>query len=269
VQGVPMQDVWIDIEPINAKAAERLGYPTQKPLTLLERIIEASSTPGDIVLDPFCGCGTTVAAAEKLKRQWVGIDITHLAIALQRYRMEQMFRGIQFAVLGEPEDVGAARYLAERDRYQFQWWALSLVRARPLGGEAGSKQGKKGSDRGVDGIITFLDDMASAPKRVPVQVKSGHVKSGDVRDLRGTIEREGAPLGVFLTLEEPTREMRTEAAAAGEYVSPHWGRFPKLQILTIAELLSGKKVDMPRPVGTFQEAPRVERPGGEQLGLGV
>lgn len=269
--GVPLQDIWTDIPPIGAQAAERLGYPTQKPLTLLERIIQASSNPGDIVLDPFCGCGTTVAAAEKLKRQWVGIDITHLAIALQRYRMEQMFPGIQFAVDGEPTDVASARTLADdgpRGRYQFQWWALSLVRARPLGGEAGSKQGKKGSDRGVDGVITFFDEGTTVPKRVPVQVKSGVVRPTDVRDLRGTMEREGAPLGVFLTLEEPTREMRAEAAAAGEYVSPFWGRYPRLQILTIAELLSGKTVQMPRSDTPFQQAQPVVRPEATQLPLG-
>ncbi len=264
MKGQPLQALWDDIDPINAMAAERLGYPTQKPLALLERIIQASSNPGDIVLDPFCGCGTAVAAAHKLGRRWVGIDITHLAIALQRYRMEQAFPGIQFSVIGEPEDVGAAAQLARDDRYQFQWWALSLVRARPLGGQEGSKTGKKGSDRGVDGVITFIDDASGTPKRVPVQVKSGHVKSGDIRDLRGTIEREQAAMGVFLTLEPPTREMQTEAAAAGLYRSPNWGTFPKLQILTIEELLRGKRIEMPQAWGTFKQAPRSTRVDVEQ-----
>jgi site-specific DNA-methyltransferase (adenine-specific) len=249
---------------INSQAAERLGYPTQKPLALLERIIQASSNPGDLVLDPFCGCGTTIAAAQKLGRKWIGIDVTHLAIALQKYRLAEMFPGISFQVLGEPEDIGSARQLAQDDRYQFQWWALSLVRAKPLGGEAGSKQGKKGSDRGIDGVINFVDE-GSKPKRVLVQVKSGHVKSGDVRDLRGTVDREEAAMGVFITLEPPTPEMKKEAVSTGFYHSPGWGRnYPKFQILTVAELLAGAKIDMPPAWGTFKQAQRAERSGPEQ-----
>lgn len=269
VRGVPMQDVWTDIDPLNAQAAERLGYPTQKPLALLERIIAASSNPGDIVLDPFCGCGTAVAAAEKLGRRWIGIDITHLSIALQKYRLEQMYPGISFAVVGEPEDIGAARQLASDDRYQFQWWALSLVRARPLGGESGSKTGKKGSDKGIDGIINFIDDATGKPKRVIVQVKSGKVQSGLIRDLVGTVQREGAQIGVFVTLEEPSRDMLTEAATAGFYRSPGWGQnYPKLQILTIAELLRGAEIKMPPAHGTFKQAQRAEQgPDVEQQGL--
>lgn len=263
--GVDITDTWLDIEPINSAAAERLGYPTQKPLALLDRIIAASSNEGDLVLDPFCGCGTTIAAAQKLGRRWVGIDITHLSIALQKYRLEQSFPGISFKVVGEPEDLGAARQLANDDRYQFQWWALSLVRARPLGGEAGSKQGKKGSDKGIDGVITFLDDASGKPKRALIQVKSGKVNSGLIRDLRGTIEREQAQLGVFLTLEEPTRDMLIEAAAAGVYRPPSWGRdYPKLQILTIAELLRGAEIKMPPAHGTFKQAQRVQLPEAEQ-----
>lgn len=263
-KGSLIQDWWEDIPPINSQAAERLGYPTQKPLALLERIISASSNPGDLVLDPFCGCGTTVAAAQKLGRKWIGIDLTHLAIALQKYRLAEMFPGIQFKVIGEPEDIGSAQQLAQDDRYQFQWWALSLVRAKPLGGEAGSKQGKKGSDRGIDGVINFVDD-SSKPKRVLVQVKSGHVKSGDVRDLRGTVEREEAAIGVFITLEPPTPEMKKEAVSAGFYHSPGWGRnYPKIQILSIVALLQGAKIEMPAAWGTFKQAQRVEPGGPEQ-----
>jgi site-specific DNA-methyltransferase (adenine-specific) len=126
--------IWSDIKPVQAQAAERLGYPTQKPLALLERIIQASSNPGDLVLDPFAGCGTTVAAAQKLGRRWIGIDITHLSISLLKYRLKDMFgEEARFRVVGEPEDLGAARQLASEDRYQFQWWALSLVQAKPLG----------------------------------------------------------------------------------------------------------------------------------------
>src|SRR3989440_212024 len=194
-EGIPIQDMWDDI--LISSQAERLGYPTQKPLALLERIIQASSNPGDIILDPFCGCGTAIAAAQRLERRWIGIDVTHLAIALQKYRLEDMFPGIKFDVKREPEDMGAARDLAKNDRYQFQWWALSLIRAKPLGGQEGSKVGKKGSDKGIDGIMNFVDDAAGKPKRVMVQVKSGHVKSGDIRDLVGTVKREDAAIGVF------------------------------------------------------------------------
>jgi DNA modification methylase len=268
--GVSLQDLWLDIQPLGAQAVERLGYPTQKPLELLERIIGASSNPGDVVLDPFCGCGTTIAAAQKLNRKWIGIDITHLSIALQKYRLEQMFPGIQFKIIGEPEDIGAAHQLASEDRYQFQWWALSLVRARPLGGEAGSKTGKKGSDKGIDGVITFIDDTSGKPKRVLIQVKSGHVKSGDIRDLVGTVQREQAAIGVFITLEPASKEMTKEAVTAGYYDSPGWGQtYPKVQILTIADLLRDATIKMPPAHGTFKQSQRVQRPDGEQTGLDV
>ncbi len=259
--GVPVDNVWDDIRPIHAHAAERLGYPTQKPLALLERIIQASSNEGDVVMDPFCGCGTAVAAAHKLGRAWIGIDITHLSIALLKYRLTDMFglkAGTDYQVIGEPGDVGAARQLAGDDRYQFQWWALSLARAKPLGGTDGGRSGKKGSDKGVDGVITFVDDGTGKPKRVLVQVKSGHVKSGDVRDLRGTVEREGAALGLFITLEAPTRDMTTEAVSAGFYRSPGWNTdYPKIQILTIEQLLGGETAQMPPNYTTFKQAGRV------------
>lgn len=267
--GETVQNLWDDIGPIGPQAQERLGYPTQKPLALLERVISASSNPGDVVLDPFCGCGTAIAAAQKLERRWIGIDITHLSIALQKYRLENMFPGIKFNVIGEPEDIGAARQLAQDDRYQFQWWALSLTRAKPLGGQEGSKEGKKGSDKGIDGVIAFVDDASGKAKRVLVQVKSGHVKSGDIRDLVGTVQREGAALGVFITLELPSRDMQTEATMAGFYHSPGWNLdYPKLQILTIADLLAGRAtIKMPPEAGTFKQAQRVQLPEGDQLGL--
>jgi site-specific DNA-methyltransferase (adenine-specific) len=258
--GVPLQDVWDDILPLGAQAAERLGYPTQKPLALLERIISASSNSGDMILDPFCGCGTAIAAAQKLGRKWIGIDITHLSIALQKYRLQDMFPDIHFKVIGEPTDLGAAKQLAQDDRYQFQWWALSLIRAKPLGGKEGSKVGKKGSDKGIDGVITFIDDAYSKPKRVLVQVKSGHVKSGDIRDLVGTLKREEATMGVFITLEEPSKEMVKEALSAGYYHSPGWNEdYPTIQILTISELLKGARVKMPPQYGTFKQAQRVKQ----------
>lgn len=271
--GVPVQDVWTDISLIGGTSPERLGYPTQKPVALLERIINSSSNPSDIVLDPFCGCGTAVVAAQKLGRRWIGIDITHLSIALQKNRLKDMFDlepRRDYDVIGEPEDLGAARQLAQDDRYQFQFWALSLVEARPLGGQEGSKTGKKGSDRGIDGVILFTDDKTGKPKRALVQVKSGHVKSGDVRDLRGTVEREAAALGIFITLEPPTSEMQTEAAAAGIYHSPGWNRdYPRLQIVAIADLLHGAEVKMPPTASTFKQAQKVAPVEVDQPGLGV
>ncbi len=268
MQGVAIQSMITDIPPLSAQSAEKLGYPTQKPLALLERIISASSNPNDIVLDPCCGCGTAIAAAQKLGRKWIGIDITHLSIALQKYRLQEMFPEIQFKVVGEPPDYGAAKQLAQDDRYQFQWWALSLVKAKPLGGQEGSKTGKKGSDKGIDGVITFIDDAYSKPKRVLVLVKSGHIKAGDVRDLRGTVEREKAALGVFITLEEPTRDMKTEAISAGYYESPGWHqKYQRIQLLTIAELLRGAKVDMPPQYGTFKRSQIVREVSEKQQEL--
>lgn len=269
--GAPIQDIWADIPTMHNLSSERLGYPTQKPLALLERIISASSNAGDVVLDPFCGCGTAVAAAQKLGRQWIGIDITHLAIALQKYRLQEMFPGLAFDVIGEPEDLGAAKQLAHDDKYQFQWWALSLIKARPLGGDAGSKQGKKGADQGVDGVITFIDDASAKPKRVIVQVKGGHIMSQVIRDLRGTIEREQAAIGVLITLEPATKPMETEAVSAGFYESPGWGKsYPRLQILTIEQLLHGAQVQMPPAYGTFKQAAKVKAGSGpEQPSLGL
>ena len=258
--GMPIQDVWDDIPPINSQAAERLGYPTQKPLALLERVINLSSNPGDVILDPFCGCGTTVAAAEKLGRRWAGIDVTHLSIALLKYRLEDMFSDIKYQVVGEPHDVEGAIQLANEDRYQFQWWALSLVRAKPLGGIEGSREGKKGSDRGIDGVKNFVDDHTSQRKTVIVQVKSGtNVKVSDIRDLRGTVEREKAAIGVFLTLYPPTEPMKKEALSAMFYHASFTAqKYPKIQILTIADLLrNGVQIQMPTEHGTFKQAPRV------------
>jgi len=269
-RGALIGNVWTDIPPLQASAAERLGYPTQKPLALLERIIQASSNPGDIVLDSFCGCGTALAAAQKLGRKWTGIDITHLAIALEKYRMEAMFPGIKIKVVGEPVDIGAARQLSKEDRYQFQWWSLSLIRARPLGGQEGSREGKKGSDKGIDGVVAFIDDASGKAKRVLVQVKSGHVKSGDIRDLVGTVKREGAAIGVFITLEIPSKDMITEALSAGFYHSPGWNEdYPRIQILPISELLKGVKVKMPPQFGTFKQAPKVQQSDLEQILLGL
>lgn len=259
-KGKQVSNIWSDLPPVPNN--EMLGYPTQKPILLLERIIESSSNENDIVLDPFCGCGTAIAAAQKLNRRWIGIDITHLAIALQKYRLKDSFNLVEkkdYEVKGEPEDLESAKRLAEDSRYQFQWWALSLIKARPLGGDTGSKEGKKGSDKGIDGLITFIDDASGKPKRALVQVKSGKVKSGDIRDLNGTLKREEAAIGIFITLESPSRDMQKEAVAAGFYHSEGWNRdYPKLQILTIADLLSGVEVKLPPATITFKQAEKVK-----------
>jgi len=274
-KGSMIQDWWDDIPPINSQAAERLGYPTQKPLALLERIVAASSNPGDVVLDPFCGCGTAIAAAHKLGRRWIGIDITHLAITLQKYRLETAFgllAGKDYQVIGEPEDISSARQLAQDDRYQFQWWALSLVGARPIGGETGSKQGKKGSDKGIDGVINFIDDAKGKPSSIIIQVKSGHVKSGDIRDLRGAVEREEAAIGVFITLEPATKDMEKEAVVSGVYHSKIWQQdFPRLQIITIEQLLAGAQIKMPPRSAstTFKKAEKVKKVEGKQGEFGM
>jgi DNA modification methylase len=260
--GMPAQSIWDDIGAINSQAKERLGYPTQKPLALLERIIKASSNEGDVVLDPFCGCGTAVHAAEKLRRQWIGIDITHLAISLIEKRLRDAFPGIVFEVEGTPKDLDGARDLAERNKYQFQWWATSLVNAQPYQGK------KKGADGGIDGLIFFHDDKSGA-KKIVVSVKGGgSVGVPMIRDLKGTIEREGAAMGFFVTLTEPTRPMKEEAISAGFFNQEVWGtEYPKIQILTIEGLLDKRERPLypDRSMGraTFKKA-GVEDGGGEQ-----
>jgi site-specific DNA-methyltransferase (adenine-specific) len=238
MSGGVMGDVWTDISPINSQAQERLGYPTQKPLTLLERIILASSNEGDVILDPFCGCGTAVHAAQKLERRWIGIDVTHLAISLIERRLKDAFPGTSFDVHGTPKDIDGARALALQDKYQFQWWAVSLVDAIPYGGK------KKGADGGIDGHIYFKPDGKTTEKAI-VSVKGGdNIGVTMVRDLGHVIDREKAKVGVFITLTEPTKPMAIEAVKAGYYETEH-GKFPKIQILTIADLFAGKKPHLP------------------------
>ena len=259
--GIGLQDIWTDIPPINSQAQERLGYPTQKPVALLERIVSVSSNAGAVVCDPFCGCGTAVAAAQKLNRRWIGIDITHLAIGLIRHRLRDSY-GEQidatYKVIGEPVSEQDAEELAETDPYQFQWWALGLVGARPT-------EGKKGPDKGIDGRIYFHEGDGTT-RQVILSVKAGKLQATYVRDLRGVIDREKAALGVLLALDEPTKAMRTEAASAGFYKSP-WGQHPKIQILTVGELLDGKRIDMPairQTSITYRRAPEARLKAAEQ-----
>ena len=261
---------WIQIPFIRGK--EYLGYPTQKPLTLLERILQASSNPGDVVLDPFCGCGTAIHAAYKLERIWVGIDITPLATTLIKSRLYSAFKieaKKDYELLGEPTTLTDAHHLAQQDRYQFQWWALGLLPAFPYGGQGDSKQGKKGSDKGIDGIMTFRDSGEDHEKRIIVQVKSGKVSSRDIRDLNGTVDREkNAVIGVFITLEPPSRNMVLEALELGRYKSVVFKReYPKIQILTLEDLLNGAKVQFPGTDTTLKQAQREEPNLGEQKPL--
>jgi DNA modification methylase len=239
--GLPAQSVWDDIFPINSQAQERLGYPTQKPETLLERIIKTSSNVGDLVLDPFCGCGTSVQVAQGLNRRWIGIDITHLAIGLIKKRLSDAFGPAireTYEVIGEPTDHSGAARLAGEDKYQFQWWALGLVGARPA-------EQKKGADRGVDGRIYFHDERGGVTKQIVFSVKAGeHLMPAFVRDLSGVVHREKAQMGVLITLKRPTREMLKDASSYGLYES-RWGRHPRIQVVTIEQLLSGYEIDRP------------------------
>ncbi len=262
---VTVGDVWTDIDRINQAAKERLGYPTQKPEDLMDRIIQASSQEGDTVLDPFCGCGTTIASAQRLNRRWIGIDITSLAITLIKKRLADAHGEAvraTYQTLGEPTSLQDAEALAAEDKYQFQWWALGLVNARPI-------TEKKGADQGIDGRIYFHDEDAGGPtKQIILSVKGGHVDVKDVRELHSVVKREKAAIGVLITLEDPTKPMRKEAAN-GEFYASQWGAFPQLQILTVKDLLEGKTIKRPptsKADVTFKQAPkakyRVEKSAG-------
>jgi len=283
-KGKPTSDIWMDIERVGNTAQERLGYATQKPQALLERIIEASSNKGDIVLDPFCGCGTTVHAAQKLGRQWIGIDVTYLAINLIKRRLKDAFGDdVEFEERGQPTDFGSAKALAELDKWQFQQWALSLIDARPR-----TEGDGKGADRGVDGMLFFYDYtdesrrrreesltkkpdkslVTSTPtkakeeavrQKILVQVKGGGVQRNDVSTLLGDVNNQKFAAGILITLEKPTKPMREEAADAGRYESKLWHDkdYPKIQILTIEGLLSGKeRVEAPPQMNPFAKAQR-------------
>jgi hypothetical protein len=235
-KGVPALDVWTDVW-LQTPANERLGYPTQKPDAPLDRILSASSNEGDVVLDPFCGCGTTIASAQTLNRRWIGIDVTHLAIGLIKKRLSDAHgEAIKdtYETIGEPTSVDDAAALAASDPYQFQWWALSLVGARPA-------EQKKGKGPGIDGRIYFHDDTSGDTKSVILSVKAGHTGPDHVRDLRGTVERE--------------------KAATGEFYLSEWGSHPKIQLLTVADLLAWKQINRPpdrQTSATFKKAPKAK-----------
>ena len=252
MQGITLQDLWDDIPPVSGN--QSLGYPTQKPLALLERIIATSSNPGDVVMDPFCGCGTAIVAAQKLGRQWIGIDITPIATSLVQKRLFDSFGAKDvrllskddpaqrqaFAIEGLPTDLTGARLLYAKDpsHKDFEMWAVGLIPAIP--------QEKKGADRGIDGIAYFHDNPKK-PSKAVVQVKGGHVTANQIRDLFGVMHTEKAQLGFFITLEAPTKAMREAALAAGYYQPPSGvgRRVEALQIRTIEDLLEGRNFDFP------------------------
>lgn len=239
-EGVVAGDIWTDISQLRGTDAERMGYPTQKPLALLERIIKASSKPGDVVLDPFCGCGTAIAAAEKLGRKWIGIDVTFIAIDLMVKRMKEHFeleRDKDYDVLGDPYDAHSAGKLFQQSPKEFEMWAVRKV--------GGVPQPDKSGDKGVDGRVYFGDENKEHQYAV-CQVKGGHLTPSVIRDFAHVIQRENAAMGFFICLGKPTKGMYQEAGEIGFFDSPSGRKIPKLQIRTIKELLDGKEFDYPR-----------------------
>ncbi len=267
MEGESPQDIIDDIPPLGRRHAERLGYPTQKPLALLERVITASSNHGDVVLDPFCGCGTAVDAAQKLERQWIGIDVTHLSIGLIERRMKERYgEALQYEVIGTPNDTDSALKLASDEPHQFQYWITQAIGGQPFQG------GRKGMDRGIDGYIYFTKTDAmhgkTSTEAAIISVKAGQrVGVAMVRDLKGTMEREKADIGIFVCVINPTREMEREAAAAGVYTDTQTGQtYPRLQIYTLAEYFSGLRPRVPmldRQMG-YKKAGREDVNKGKQ-----
>ncbi len=257
-RGSPIQDVITDIGPLASQAVERLGYPTQKPRALLERIIAASSSPGDVVLDPFCGCGTAVDAAQKLGRQWLGIDITHLAIGMIEHRMREGYPGIGFETIGVPKDLESAQRLALEDPHQFQQWICWQVGGYP--------REKKGGDKGVDGWFNYQADDRGAIRSGVISVKAGdNVNPNMVRDLGRVMERDKHAFGLFVMKSLPTKGMRDEAASH-PLVETQFGRFPALQIVTLAELFQDIKPQLPTLISPVKKASRVETRASHQKG---
>jgi len=255
-RGLPICDVWGDISPLNSQARERLGYPTQKPEALLRRIMSLSSNPGDVILDPFCGCGTAVSVAEEMGRKWIGIDIAFVAISLIKQRLAKAFgRELsEYVVEGMPKTLADAKAMAASEpdgRFQFQWWAVDQLSARP-------QERKKGADSGVDGLIFFHDDNSGSPKKILIQVKSGKVGRRDIATLRGDMEAQNAVIGVFVTLTEPTKPMKDQAFDAGMYIPVEFKSTPvsAIQIITAQEILDGRGVEYyALQRATFEDAP--------------
>lgn len=275
-EGYRMRDIWAyepytegvlagtdkgideEVKWLGPTSDERLGYPTQKPVGLLQRILKSCSPEGGRILDPFCGCGTTIDAAEELDRKWIGIDITYQAIALIRRRLNQLHPEAEYVVKGQPTTENEARNLAEHSRYQFELWALDEVGARPHGGASG--------DSGYDGKILFHDDNTPETKTAIFEVKSGeNVGPKVIRNLRGVLDQEDAQIGVLITLASPTREMRAKAAEAGTYDSP-FGSHDKIQIMEISDILDGETPDIPNSRDlTHETTSRTSEPEQEDI----
>lgn len=235
--GGVMGNVWTDIHPVNSQAKERLGYPTQKPIALLDRIIRASSKEGDVVLDPFCGCGTTIEAAQRANRQWIGIDIAIHAVKVIEARLQEGFGSTaKYQIEGIPRDFESAKRLAEQNKYQFQWWANYLFNPHAI------RELKKGADRGIDGELFFPNGPGRQWGRMLTSVKGGeNLGPAMVRDFAGVLQREKAEMGLFICLNSPTREMSREASVAGIADTVH-GDIPKLQIVSIKDWFEGKNM---------------------------
>lgn len=260
LKGVPLTTIWTDIPFVNSQAKERLGYPTQKPTALLERIISVASRPGDTVLDPFCGCGTSIDAAQRLGRRWVGIDITILAIDLIKNRIRTTYGSDvlqDVATVGVPNEIEAARELFRKDPFEFERWAVTLVDGQP--NERSHQQG----DRGIDGIIRFpasIDRTSGVIEKIGrtlVSVKGGKsLNPGMMRDLKGTVGTEGAEMGLMVTLNTPTEGMLS-AARGGSYIWPRNGQiYPQAQIVTIDDLLADRPPRMPTPIPPYRASSR-------------
>jgi DNA modification methylase len=264
--GLPLQNLWTDVDPINMMAKERTGYATQKPLALLKRIIEVSSNFGDVVMDPFCGCGTAIEASEEMGRHWIGIDVTHLAAAIIKQRLIRFGMAVfkKMILEGEPINIDEALALAANDKFGFQCWAVGRLGAPPI-------EHRKGADRGIDGRIYFHDDFGAA-KEIIISVKAGeNIGPAFVRELRGVVDREKAAMGIMVCVKPPTAEMRREASHTGFYKSLSRD-FPKLQIITVEDIFDDKPLNIPGRLDPYAKKPAVGvksqvRPRYEQLRL--
>lgn len=262
--GVLLQDIWTDIRPISSHSKERLGFQTQKPQALLERIIKSSTVEGGLILDPFCGCGTAIIAAESLHRKWIGIDITYLAISLIESRLKLAFRDIDYRLEGQPRDLVGAKALAASDRFEFQCWAVSLIGAAPEGSTLQNpKKGKKGRDEGIDGWLKFPSVKDGHTETILVQVKSGNIGVKDIREFRDVVNYRRAAMGIFITLQDPTSEMVKEVKRTEPYIQQPFNiEYPKLQIVTIQQLIDQRnklRLQMPSTLPHIRHAEQTER----------
>ncbi len=252
LKGKPVQNLWDDIEPVSSQSHERLGFPTQKPVALLERIIQASSNEGDVVMDPFCGCGTATVAAEKLGRKWIGIDVTHLAISLIKKRITDQFPDAKFVVVGEPRSLDDAQALFKQSAFQFEAWAVSLIGGQPF-------KSTGGGDTGIDGFLYF-QDFEGNYHRIIIEVKGGGYQPKDVRSLAHVLQREESPMGILIVLEPPTKGMLSAAAELGKWAIPGSRKsYPVMQIMTIQDFFDGKKPELPDTSETLKKAKREVR----------